>query len=212
MRHPYNSVVLLLSGGIDSTTLLHSLVDDGTSVYAVSFRYGQMHDKELEYAMRQARLHCESNRIIDLPDIFAGSALTGDRPMPEGNYTDASMRQTVVPNRNMVFLSIAASIAIQRKAEAIAYAAHADDFGTYPDCRREFVEAMGAAIKVCDFAPPRLYVPFLDLRKRDIVALGRDLGIDYAQTWSCYAGGEEPCGKCGACSARNEAMAWNASP
>jgi len=202
----YSSAVVLLSGGVDSTTLLHWLVSEGVKCFAISFGYGQMHRKELGYAAATATGVGIEHLIYDLPAVFGGSSLTGDKPMPEGHYTDTSMRQTVVPNRNMVFLAIATSVAIQRGVDAVAYAAHADDFGTYPDCRKSFVEAMERAIGECDYNSPRLDVPFLFMRKREIVALGRKLGIDYSSTWSCYAGGEQPCGVCGACSARNEAM------
>jgi 7-cyano-7-deazaguanine synthase len=196
------SVVVLFSGGADSATLLTSLRD--FKPLALSFDYDQSHLIELDYASRFAiRLGVE-HRMMTLP-TFSGSALTGDKPMPEGHYTDPSMRATVVPNRNMVMLSIAASVAISRGWSEIAYAAHKDDRGTYPDCRPEFIEAMRTALAVCHYTPVTLLTPFSDMTKRQIVARGRALGVDYSQTWSCYAGGAEPCGKCGACSARSEA-------
>lgn len=197
---------VLLSGGIDSTTLLHMLRLDGVACDAVSFLYKQMHAKEIGYAQGTATRLGVAHTVIELPNIFAQSALLGDKAMPTGHYTDASMRATVVPNRNMVFLAIAASLALQTGSDAVAIAAHADDFGTYPDCRPTFIEAMRSAIAVCDYKPLELVTPYINWRKREIVALGRSMGIDYEQTWSCYAGGEVPCGECGACSARREAL------
>lgn len=198
---------MLLSGGLDSTTLLAHLSAGGMEVSCLSFDYGQTHRRELEAAAYFAGVYNAPHNIVRLPGIFSGSALTHDCEMPEGHYTDESMRATVVPNRNMVMLAIATSVAIQNGSAAVAYAAHADDRGVYPDCRPEFIAAMGEAMSLCDWAHPVLLAPFADWSKAQIAAEARRLGVDIERTWSCYAGGEVPCGKCGACSARAEALA-----
>lgn len=198
-------ITMLLSGGLDSTTLLAHLIDVGHDVVCLSFDYGQTHKRELDAAAHFANVYDVPHSIVRLPELFSGSALTHECEMPEGYYTDESMRATVVPNRNMVMLSIASSVAIQNKSDAVAYAAHADDRGVYPDCRPEFIEAMREALARCDWNPPALLAPFADWSKRDIYEEALRLNVDVGSTWSCYAGGAEPCGKCGACSARHEA-------
>ena len=200
------NTVLLLSGGLDSVTLLAHLSSEGCDVGCVSFDYGQTHVRELDAARFFSSRYNASHRIVTLPDVFSGSALTGDIPMPSGHYSDETMRQTVVPNRNMVMLSIATSIAIQWGASNVAYAAHADDFGVYPDCRPQFIGAMKTAMSLCDWSEINLLAPFAGWGKRDIYRHAVRLGVDVEKTWSCYSGGELPCGKCGACSARREAI------
>lgn len=199
-------VLMLLSGGLDSTTLLAHLTEQGHLVDCVSFDYGQTHRREIEAARHFANVYGSDYDIVKLPGIFVGSALTGDAPMPAGHYTDESMRATVVPNRNMVMLSIAISLALQRNFHAVAYAAHADDRGVYPDCRPAFIEAMRTAACLCDWQQIQLLTPFADWSKRAIYQEALRLGVDVDRTWSCYTGGDTPCGTCGACSARREAM------
>lgn len=203
----FDSCVVLLSGGLDSTVLLHDLVADMKNVHALSFFYWQRHQKEIQVARSFARELGVPWKTIDLPgDIFRG-ALMGDCAMPHGKYDDAQMSATVVPNRNMVMLSAAAAYAITHNLDAICYAAHADDNAVYPDCRPSFIGAMQNALELCHYTPIKLVAPFASLHKRDIVALGRELGVDLDRTWSCYEGGAEPCGKCGACDARARAFA-----
>jgi 7-cyano-7-deazaguanine synthase len=197
---------MLLSGGLDSTTLLAHLIDAGYDVACLSFDYGQTHRRELDAAAHFAHVYDAPHSILRLPGVFSGSALTHDAEMPEGHYTNESMRVTVVPNRNMVMLSIAASVAIQNGSDGVAYAAHADDRGTYLDCRPVFIAAMREALSLCHWEPPMLLAPFADWSKRDIYNEALRLGVDVGSTWSCYAGGDVPCGVCGACSARSEAM------
>lgn len=197
---------MLLSGGLDSTTLLAHLIDAGHDVVCLSFDYGQTHKRELDAAAHFANVYDVPHSIVRLPGLFSGSALTHDCEMPEGHYTDESMRATVVPNRNMVMLSIAGSVAIQNDSDAVAYAAHADDRGVYPDCQPAFIDAMRDALACCDWTPLTLLAPFADWSKREIYKEALRLGVDVSSTWSCYAGGEVPCGVCGACSARFEAM------
>ena len=199
-------ITILLSGGLDSTTLLAYLIDSGHEVACLSFDYGQTHIRELDAATHFTNVYKVPHSIVCLPGVFAGSALTRDAEIPEGHYTDTSMRATVIPNRNMVMLSIAGSMAIQHRSDAVAYAAHADDRGVYPDCRPQFISVMREAFTLCDWNILKLLVPFENWSKRDIYKEAMRLGVDVAATWSCYTGGDKPCGVCGACSARTEAM------
>jgi 7-cyano-7-deazaguanine synthase len=130
-------------------------------------------------------------------------------PVPEGHYEEESMKQTVVPNRNMILLALAGAWAISTKSDAIAYAAHSGDHAIYPDCRPEFTEAMSDALRLCDWHEVKLMRPFLyptPMSKADIVKLGTSLGVPFELTWSCYKGGEKHCGKCGTCVERVEAF------
>lgn len=203
--------VVVLSGGMDSSTLLYFLLKAGHQVKAIGFDYGQRHRKELN----SARLICEK---LDVPfvaadlttvaPLFAGqSALLGKVDVPHGHYADESMKATVVPNRNMIMLSLAAGHAIASGFNAIAYGAHAGDHDIYPDCRVPFIEALGSALLLCDWQPVELLRPFADKRKEDIARLGEDLCVPWSLTWSCYEGGQVHCGKCGTCVERREAFA-----
>ena len=116
------------------------------------------------------------------------------------------MKSTVVPNRNMIMLSLAAARAIAVGADGVAYAAHSGDHAIYPDCRPEFADAVAAALRICHYTPIELERPFVDMTKADIVRLGAELGVDFSKTWSCYKGGEKHCGKCGTCVERREAF------
>jgi 7-cyano-7-deazaguanine synthase len=198
--------MVVLSGGLDSTTLLHKLLDDGHDCRAISFDYGQKHSKELDYAVYWTTLLGIKHEFVNLSGVFTGSALTNDKQMPLEDYSIESMKATVVPNRNMVMLSIAISKAIQHGCDAIAYGAHAGDRDVYPDCRHEFVDAMRQAAMLCDWNQIKLLAPLIDMNKREIVALARKLKIDIKRTWSCYEGAAEPCGQCGSCRALREAM------
>ncbi len=205
-----NNVVVLLSGGMDSTTLLYRAVEDCDKVRAISFNYGQRHKKELDYAIRTTELLQIEHEIVDLSGIqhlIAGdNALTGDVDVPEGHYADENMKQTVVPNRNMIMLSIAAGWAISNKADAVLYAAHSGDHTIYPDCRPEFSVALDTAIRLADWHEVHLVTPFMDVSKAYICNLGNELGVDYNETWSCYKGGQWHCGVCGTCVERKEAF------
>ena len=203
--------VAIFSGGIDSTVLLHELLAAGDEVLALSVNYGQRHRVELEHAERiAARLGVEW-RLADLSGIaplLAGSSQTSDDvPVPHGHYTDESMKQTVVPNRNMIMLAVAAGWAISRHADRVAYGAHTGDHTIYPDCRPEFVAAMSEALGLADWHRIELFCPFLTFTKADIVARGAALGVDLTATWSCYEGGAVHCGRCGTCVERREAFA-----
>lgn len=207
-----SKTVCVLSGGMDSTTLLYHLLDIGDETLAISFDYGQRHKKELEYAARCCRkLGVEDHKIIDLSDIrclLEGSALTSfEVEVPDGHYQQETMMATVVPNRNMILMSIAGAYAISQNCRRLAVAVHAGDHALYPDCRPEFISSFAEALKAGNYADIEVYAPFLEWTKTEIAALGLTLGIDYdEETWSCYRGGEEPCGTCGTCVERKEAL------
>jgi 7-cyano-7-deazaguanine synthase len=202
--------VVLLSGGLDSTVLTYQLRDMGCEVKALSVNYKQRHCKELSAAVAVARAADVQHIVADLSAIaplLAGSALTSPEiDVPLGHYEDASMKITVVPNRNMLLLSLATSWAITTKSDFVAYAAHNGDHAIYPDCRAEFAEAMEAAISLCDWHNIRLHRPFVSLSKADIVRRGADLDVPFHLTWSCYIGGPAHCGRCGTCIERREAF------
>lgn len=204
--------LVILSGGLDSTTLLYELVYKGQNVEAITFNYNQRHQKEI----LKAALTCKKLGVfqkivnVDCLNEIAPSALTRNNiPVPEGNYADGNMKITVVPNRNMVLLSLALSYAITINAKYIYYGAHAGDHTIYPDCRAVFVEAMNNAAMLCDFKERQIKAPYLLLNKADIVKKGLQLHVDYSLTWTCYKGEELACGKCGSCVERLEAFELN---
>jgi len=197
--------VLILSGGMDSTTLLCDLISQDYEVHAITFDYNQKHKKEIACAKKSCRKLHIPHKVIDIAVLnqLAPSCLTRDQwEVPEGNYAEDSMKQTVVPNRNMIFLGLAASYAIGIGANRLFYAAHAGDHTIYPDCRPAFVSAMATAFHLCDWNDVVLEVPYLYQTKADIVKQGIALGVDYAMTWTCYKGGKLSCGKCGSCDER----------
>jgi 7-cyano-7-deazaguanine synthase len=197
--------VLILSGGMDSTTLLYDLINQGYEVHSITFDYDQKHKKEIKCAEKTCKKLQIPHKIIDISIMndIAPSSLTRDRwEVPEGNYAEDSMKQTVVPNRNMVFLSLAASYAIGIDARNIFYAAHSGDHAIYPDCRPAFVSAMATTFHLCDWNDVSLQTPYLYFSKGDIVKRGISLGVDYSLTWTCYKGGKFSCGKCGSCDER----------
>ena len=136
---------------------------------------------------------------LDLENILAGSALVGDIDIPEGNYDKEKMKQTIVPNRNMIMISVAASLVIKNDIEYLWYAAHSGDHEIYPDCRPEFIDKMAAVLEICDYHKIKFEAPFQNLSKSEIVATGLSMDLDYSKTWTCYEGKEKPCGKCSAC-------------
>ena len=202
-------MVLIYSGGLDSTVLLYHLRAGGHQMRCLGIDYGQRHGGELRAAEAICGEAGVEYRVADLTSIkplLAGSALTGDIDVPEGRYTAESMKQTVVPNRNMIMLAVAIGWAVSLKFDAVAYAAHAGDHPIYPDCRPEFVEAMDRAAGLCDWHPVGIVRPFMDKTKADIIRVGERLGVPFARTWSCYKGGQVHCGKCGTCVQRREAF------
>jgi len=202
--------ILVFSGGMDSTTLLHKLLHDGDTVSCLSFDYGQRHKKELNCAKKICAQLKVPHKIVDISctqELMAGSSLTSKIAVPEGHYEDKTMRATVVPNRNMIFIALAIAQAVSLKSDRVAIAVHAGDHAIYPDCRPEFIKAMSAVSKVANYKSVDIYAPFLKMSKRKIAILGRKLGVDYSKTWTCYKGLAKPCGKCGACVERQEALA-----
>ncbi len=204
-------VVVILSGGMDSTTLVYDLVKSGFEVYALSINYGQRHVKELEMAKKICQDLGISHKIIDLSclnEILQGSSLTTSGiATPHGKYDEESMKATVVPNRNMIMLSIAAGYAISIKASTLYYGAHAGDHTIYPDCRPEFIAQCRKTILLADWHNVRLEAPYSNMDKGDIVIRGTELKVPFENTWTCYEGDVVPCGKCGACQERAEAFA-----
>ena len=201
--------VIILSGGMDSTTLLYDLINQDYEMYALSFDYNQKHKKELECAKATCAKLNINHKILDLSILndIAPSALTRDDwEVPEGHYADENMKQTVVPNRNMVMLSLATSYAISLKAKKLFYGAHAGDHIIYPDTRKEFIDAIKQTIKLCDWNEVNLEAPYWNMDKGDIVNKGKELNVDYSLTTTCYKGKEKACGKCGSCRERLEAF------
>jgi 7-cyano-7-deazaguanine synthase len=207
-------VVTTVSGGLDSVTLAHVLADEGHELVALSFDYGQRHAKEIGFAARCAARLGADHRVVDLRSVGAlltGSALTDDAvAVPEGHYTDASMASTVVANRNAILLSVAVGAAVARGAGAVATAVHAGDHAVYPDCRPEFIAAIEHEARVANegFIADgfRVLAPFVGVGKDEIVRRGAAVGVPFAETWSCYVGGAEHCGRCGTCVERREAF------
>ncbi|MDW5375296.1 7-cyano-7-deazaguanine synthase QueC [Halomonas sp. HP20-15] len=203
--------VVIYSGGMDSYTVLHRAIRQGYSIHALSFDYGQRHAKELDIARRVCQRLEIAHRVIDIQAIHSlidNSALTDDsRPLPTGDYDADSLAATVVPNRNMILLSLAIAHAVNINADVCFYGAHGGDHVLYPDCRPEFVERMNAASAVANFNAVRIEAPYLHASKSGILADGLDMGLDYAQTWTCYQGGELACGECGSCRERLAAFA-----
>lgn len=204
--------VLIISGGMDSVTLLYKIVQELSpeNIFALTLNYGQRHAKEIECAAWQCAKLGVNHLVVDVTSIaplLKGSALTDDVEVPEGHYADKNMMLTIVPNRNMIFLSLAIAYAVSLGAEEIYYGAHAGDHAIYPDCRPIFVERMNAVAEVANYQPVRVITPFQNFDKSDIAALGIELGVPYEHTWTCYKGQEKACGKCGACTERLEAFA-----
>lgn len=208
------TTVAVVSGGMDSVALAYLLHDQGhDNLHLLSFNYGQRHKKELVFARLAADRLNATHHIVDLSSIselINKSALTSDAPVPDGHYAEDTMRQTVVPNRNAIMMNIAAGYAITVGAEAIATGVHAGDHYIYPDCRPQFVSTLEAMLRVANegFCPPdfRVLAPFVHISKGDIALLGDQIGVPWAETWSCYKGGDIHCGSCGTCFERREAF------
>ncbi|TLU66442.1 7-cyano-7-deazaguanine synthase QueC [Thalassotalea litorea] len=205
-------VVVIYSGGMDSFTVLNRAVKDNKEVFALSFDYGQRHVKELEYAAKVCRELKIEHKIIDITSInqlLTGSSLTDEIDIPEGHYAEESMKSTVVPNRNMILLSLAVGYAVSKGAGQVYYGAHSGDHAIYPDCRPEFVMKMNDVCKIANYEAVEIYSPYLTVSKIEILTDGLTMGLDYSKTWTCYNGREKACGKCGACQERLEAFEKN---
>lgn len=215
--------LVLCSGGVDSTTLLALAVEryGAENVYALSIFYGQKHDRELEAAKQVARYYGVEQRFFDLAPIFAESDCSllaaSSAQIPHETYAaqlaneSDALVSTYVPFRNGLFLSSAASIALSLDCSVVCYGAHADDWAgcAYPDCSQEFVDAMASAIEQGTGGQLRLVAPFVQWPKARIVEEGLKRAVPYELTWSCYEGGEEPCGTCGTCLDRKRAFELN---
>lgn len=201
--------IVTFSGGLDSSTLLHWAVRN-YDVKAATFDYGSKHnERERAAANLIAGKLGVPLTLISLPfvnDLFKSDLLRSGGAIPEGHYEDASMKSTVVPFRNGIMLSIAAGYAESEGASIVLYAAHAGDHAIYPDCRPEFLSAISAAARAGTYLNVEIKDPFIGMHKKDIVVLGRELGVPFELTYSCYSGGEKHCGKCGTCVERKEAF------
>ena len=209
VKHPAKDTILVLSGGLDSTTMLYEYRE--RIALAVSFDYGSNHNaKEIACAA----LHCNrlgiKHLVIPLEFIrryFDSALLSGADAVPDADYAEENMHATVVPFRNGIMLAIAAGLAENEGLAQIMMANHAGDHAIYPDCRPEFVEAFDRAAQAGTYNGVRVVSPYCDITKRDIALRGQALGIDYSLTYSCYKGGEKHCGRCGTCTERKEALA-----
>lgn len=201
--------VIIVSGGMDSITLLYDHKDE--IALGISFDYGSNHNaREIPFA----KMHCERLGIkhitINLDfmhQYFKSSLLDGAEAIPEGHYADDNMKSTVVPFRNGIMLSIAIGIAESNNLDQVFIANHGGDHTIYPDCRPEFINAIDAAATAGTYNNVKVVAPYTKITKSDIARVGKKLGIDYTETWSCYKGGEVHCGKCGTCVERKEALA-----
>ena len=205
--------VVILSGGLDSATALYLLRAESEEVRALSVHYGQRHARELAAARAICAHAGVEQQVVELSGLaalFGGNRLTdAASTLPAGPYSANSIALTTVPNRNMILLSAAVGWAISLGYEAVAFDADGGPHTNYADCRPAFASAMDRAAAVCDDRPVRVLAPFIDRDKAYIVALGRRLGVPFELTWSCYQGGERPCGRCGTCLDRLAAFAAN---
>lgn len=200
---------IIVSGGMDSITLLYDHKDE--IALGISFDYGSNHNaREIPFA----KMHCERLGIkhitINLDfmhQYFKSSLLDGAEAIPEGHYADDNMKSTVVPFRNGIMLAIAIGIAESNNLDQVFIANHGGDHTIYPDCRPEFINAIDAAATAGTYNDVKVIAPYTKITKSDIARIGKRVGIDYAETWSCYKGGEVHCGKCGTCVERKEALA-----
>lgn len=200
--------VIVLSGGLDSVTLLHEYKE--RIALAVTFDYGSNHNaREIECARYQCGLLGIEHLVIPLAfmgDYFESSLLSGADAIPEGHYEDSNMKSTVVPFRNGIMLAVACGLAESRGLKGVLIANHGGDHAIYPDCRAGFVKAMGRAMEEGTYDHVELIAPYTEITKSDIARHGAALGVDYSHTYSCYKGGALHCGVCGTCVERKEAF------
>lgn len=204
--------IVVYSGGMDSFTLLNEVIASGEfdHVHALTFDYGQKHSKEIMFAMRAVGgMNVGQHKIVDVTSInqLLDSSLTATGgEIPEGHYEEDTMKSTVVPNRNMIMISLATGWAVSLGADTVFFGAHAGDHAIYPDCREEFVEAINEVTMIANYQSVEVRAPYLDFTKGEIALIGRKLHLDYGLAWTCYNGRAYACGKCGACQERLEAM------
>ncbi len=212
--------VIIASGGIDSSTLLYKMVKEGFEVYVLTFIYGQKHLQEIEYAKVIAQRLEVDHRVVDLSamkGLLSGSALTDANVevpnVPETADHYETLKLTIVPNRNAIFLSIAIGYAVSIEANHVYFGAHFSDRGVYPDCRKEFVEAFQYSERLANDNPDLVIdAPFVNIDKSEIVKLGAELGVPFKDTWTCYKGGEKHCGVCSSCRERKRAFTQSGVP
>ena len=207
--------IVLLSGGLDSAVAIYLDKSKGYEVYALSFSYGQKHTKELECAKNLAKkVGAKEHKIVNLAlNSWGGCSLTDDSmEVKTGDAERSDIPDTYVPARNMVFLSVAASYAEAVKAQDIFIGVSQVDYSGYVDCRQEFIEAMekainqGTELAVEQKKPIMIHAPFINMTKAEEIKMGIELGLDFADTWTCYKGGEKPCGECDSCLLRLKAF------
>jgi 7-cyano-7-deazaguanine synthase len=200
--------VVLLSGGIDSSTTLAIASDLGYELYALTIVYGQRHEREVQAAkLTASHFQVEEHRILELPGgMFRGSALTGDGeiPMDRDLENAEGIPDTYVPARNLIFLSIASGWCEVIEGDAVFIGATAVDYSGYPDCRPEFLGSFQGTVNLAtkrgvEGRSIRIMAPLVDMTKKEIIQKGHELGVDYSKTWSCYSGGEKACGRCDSC-------------
>jgi 7-cyano-7-deazaguanine synthase len=191
----------LMSGGLDSTTLLYDLLHQGHKAHCLLYDYGQRHIKELMFAEATcAKLGVAYDKITLPPQLFERSALTtGTEPLVG--------KPTVVPNRNMVLIAMAARYALSHGCTAVSCAGNGDDAEVYPDCRADFMKHLNFALRCCHSRRMEVHLPYIVRTKAKVVDIAWRLNVPLEETWSCYAGGDEPCGQCGACQVRLKAIA-----
>jgi len=203
-------VVVLVSGGMDSVAALYEAHERHDAVGVLSFDYGSKHNhREIPLAAWHCRKLGIPHREIRLDfvgQLFKSDLLSSGGAIPDGHYEEQTMKQTVVPFRNGIMLAIAGGYAESIEASGLVIAAHSGDHAIYPDCREDFMKAMGDAIRLGTYASVEILRPFIHNTKAQIARRGHELGVDFAQTWSCYKGGEVHCGTCGTCVERREAF------
>ncbi len=204
-------VIVLLSGGMDSVVSLYYSHRNYYVTGTLSFDYGAVHNhRELPFAAYHSEKLGISHQIVNagfIGTLFKSALLADAQAIPDGHYEDEVMKQTVVPFRNGIMLSIAAGYAASIGAEGVVIAAHSGDHAIYPDCRNDFMADMASAIRLGTYEGIELIAPFLDMDKAAIAKLGGTLNVDFSKTWSCYKGREQHCGVCGTCVERREAFA-----
>jgi len=211
-----DKAIVLLSGGLDSSVALHLALKEAKEVHAISFEYGQRHNRELDSAKLVARkAGVADHRVVTLKlDQWGGSSLTDKKmSIEKGDVERTDIPVTYVPARNMVFLSVAASYAEAIGAQDIFIGVSQVDYSGYVDCRQEFIDSMEKTINLGTVMgaeknqPIKIHAPFINMTKAEEIKLGIELGVDFGLTWSCYNGGEKPCGTCDSCLLRAKAFA-----